>query len=165
MRLGNEKKIIMCISIAVLVFWMAGCSEVLTKGSTSTEEMDTGAWNSGIVYYNGYKISIECSEVGHPSGESLWSVYYTDVNSDKDINVDIYGKEGSCEDRIEELIDGGYEMSEGKLWGNSCHYYIEDVTIALIPLGDDGYLQIEIDSGFESARVPNTFTLTIEKER
>lgn len=131
---------------------------------TTTEE-DTGAWESGTVYYNDYKIAISGPKVGHPSHGTLWSTYYED--GEESIDVDFYGKEGSLEKRIEELKAEGKDVSKGWLWGNECQFYLDNATIAMVPLGDDGYLQVEItreDGALtEMTRVHNGFTMNIEK--
>lgn len=159
-----RKKILAYIFIVVLSLSLVGCAQ----NESTTEEMDTSAWEKGTVHYNDYRIDIEGPKVGHPSGDSLWSTYYEDEN-EKDVNVDFYGIEGSLEERIEELTAEGKEVLQGKLWGNKCQFYIDNATICMIPLGEDAYLQVEFtheeDSLAELTRVSSEFSLTIEKER
>lgn len=167
------KMILFGLLSCMMLVSIMGCSFSESGGRaevqvTSEEDMDTGAWEKGTVYYNDYRIDIEGPKVGHPSGDSLWSTYYEDEN-EKDVNVDFYGIEGSLKERIEELTAEGKEVSKGWLWGNKCQFYIDNATICMIPLGEDAYLQVEFthddDSLAELTRVSDGFTLTIEKER
>ncbi len=79
------------------------------------------------------------------------------------------GGDASLEERIEELTAEGKEVSQGKLWGNECQFYIDNATICMIPLGEDAYLQVEFaheeDSLAELTRVSSGFSLIIERER
>ena len=169
-----RRKILICLCAMTSISLLVGCVQgrgLSNDGQSTqedTQEMDTGAWESGTVYYNGYRIDIEGPKVGHPSSGSLWSTYYEDEN-EKDVNVDFYGIEGSLKERIEELTAEGKVVSKGWLWGNECQFYIDKATICMIPLGKDAYLQVEFtheeDSLAELTRVSDGFTLTIEKER
>ena len=113
------KSILLGLLCCIMIGSMVGCGErsnQIGQVNSEEEEMDTGAWESGTVYYNDYKIDITGPKVGHPSGETLWSTYYED--DDKNVDVDFYGKEGSLEERIEELTAEGIEVSNGWLWGH-----------------------------------------------
>ncbi len=169
-----RRKILICLCAMTLILSLVGCvqdRELLNNRQSTEEDIqeeDTGAWESGTVYYNGYRIYIEGPKSGSPSVDSLWSTYYEDEN-EKDVNVDFCGIEGSLEERIEELTSEGKVVSKGWLWENECQFYIDKATICMIPLGKDAYLQVEFthedDSLAELTRVSDGFTLTIEKER
>lgn len=133
--------------------------------TTTEEEHDTGTSKDVKFRYLDYYIYVTSPESGCPSSETLWSTDYKD--GEEYVNVDFYGKEGSLEKRIEELKAEGKDVSNGWLWGNECQFYVDNATIAMVPLGDDGYLQVEItreDGALtEMTRVHNGFTMKIEK--
>lgn len=152
------------LSLAILVF--AGCSQ---KNKSAPKEdpneiLATGAWESGTFYYKDYRIDITGPQVGHPDPDSAWATYYKEDDGD-DVNVNFIEKEGSLQDRIEELEAEGLTVTEGVLWKNNCYFYVEENRSAMIPLGDDCYLQVEFihESGtvVEPGQIPDTFTLTI----
>ena len=158
-------KVILLVYIFIMMFSFVGCT--LAEDDVTSEIKETGAWEHGTIYYNGYQIDIVGPEVGHPSGDSLWSTYYED---DKIYyNVDFYGIDGSLEDKITELSADETVVVEGVLWGNDCYYYIDEATIAMISLGKEAYLQVEFipedGSMVEFTRVPAGFELTITKQR
>ena len=162
------KRIVLLICVLGTMWLLVGCAWTgeQFKNNDTSEVMDTGAWESGTSYFNDYKIDITGPKVGSPSPGTLWSTYYE--TGDTTVYVDFYGKEGSLEKRIEELEKEGHVIQKGVLWGNACRFYIDEATIAMIPMGEDGYLQVEFtyegDDLVEMTRVSDGFTLTIEKE-
>ncbi len=116
--------------------------------------------------YSDYWIDLECPNTGHPSGsiDSLWSTYYMN-EADERVDVNIYGIEGDLGSLIDELTTSGIEVSEGVLWHNECYFYIDEMTVALIPLGNFNYLQIIFGNKdgvvVDSSSIPNTFTMNI----
>ena len=130
----------------------------------STEILATGAWESGTTYFNDYRIDITGPQVGHPDPDSAWATYYVEDDGD-DVNVNLLEKEGSLPDRIEELEAEGITVADGVLWENSCYFYVEEYTNAMIPLGEDCYLQVEFihedEKIVEPQQIPDTFTLKI----
>lgn len=164
-----KKKMAQCVYIIGIFLLLAGCTSTDNKVvEEETYDMpEKGSFLKGTLYYNDYKIDIQGPKTGHPSGEALWATYYTESDG-TDVTVDIYGRDGSLEDRIKELENEGKEVAEGVLWENKCYFYFDEATIAMIPLGENAYLQVELisDDGTirECTRVPATFTLNIEKK-
>ena len=160
------KRNLFYIFLIVITLLITGCSRT-TKGSPKkdpNEIMDTGAWESGTFYYDDYRIDITGPQVGHPDPYSAWATYYKEDTGD-DVNVNFLEKEGSLQDRIEELEAEQIPVNEGVLWENDCCFYVEEYTNAMISLGEDCYLQVEFihEDGkiVEPEEIPDTFTLKI----
>lgn len=154
---------ILCLCVVALA--LVGCAQGRVffehRNTDDSDVMDTGSFKRGTFYQNDYKIDIEFPYDGHPSGDILWSTYFENEGDGERISVDIYGKEGALEKRVDELVEGGKKVQEGVLWGNSCSYYMDEITIAMIPLGEDGYLQVEIDGEFESVNELESVTFLV----
>ncbi len=127
-------------------------------------EADTGAWDTGTFYYDDYRIDIEGPEVGHPSPGTEWSTSY-ELDNDTDVFVDFICIDGSLEDRISELENEGVEVTEGVIWDNNCYFYMDEVTNAMIELGEGVYLRVEMRTDdsevVEISEISDEFTLTI----
>ena len=165
--------------IIVLVFLLGGVGltgcglmyniyeNMISNGTGEPEPGDlteTGAWETGTFYYDDYRIDIEGPEVGHPSPGTEWSTFY-ELDDDTDVFVDFICIDGSLEDRISELENEGVEVAEGVIWDNDCYFYMDEVTNAMIELGEDVYLQVELrtDDGevVEISEISDEFALTI----
>lgn len=127
-------------------------------------ETETGAWETGTFYYDDYRVDIEGPKVGHPSPGTEWSTFY-ELDNDTDVFVDFICIDGLLEDRISELENDGVEVTEGVIWDNDCYFYMDEVTNAMIKLGEGVYLQVELrtDDGetVEISEISDEFTLTI----
>lgn len=69
----NRKNIIIII---IVVISMLGGIIVLKGNSTIMESRNTGAFTEMKYYGTDYIIEINSSEVGHPSGDSIFSTFY-----------------------------------------------------------------------------------------
>ncbi len=134
------------------------------RNGPQSPSAETGAWESGTFYYGDYRVDIEGPKVGHPSSGTEWSTYY-ELDDDTDVFVDFICIDGSLEDRIYELENEDVEVSKGIIWGNDCFFYTDEHTNAMIELGEDVYLQVELrtDDGeiVEISEISDEFRLTI----
>ena len=153
-----------CIVVVVFLLGSIGLTGCGLLSSTNEEEIIAVSSNSGTFYHGEYKIYMESSNtIGRPL-DSDWGSYY---KTDDDINVDIcfYFKDGFIGESISALEDAGKVVEESVLWGNDCYFYTDDVTTALIELGEDAYLQVDFISEdgviVEITEIPDEFVLTI----
>lgn len=165
----NHKKIVISLYLICIAFLTTACStrDITSKANTAiSEEGEQGSFKKGGFMYSDYWIDLECPNTGHPSGsiDSLWSTYYEDEKGEQ-VDVDIFGMEGDLGSLIDELAANGFEVSKGVLWDNECYFYIDEITVALIPLGNKNYLQIEFEHEdgvvIENSSIPDTFTMKI----
>lgn len=160
------KRNLFYIFIITTILFLAGCSPKIqgVPKEDPNEILATGAWEHGTLYFDDYRIDITGSQVGHPDPDSDWATYYKEEDG-TDVNVNFLEKEGSWQDRIEELEAEGITVTEGILWENNCYFYVEEYINAIIPLGEDCYLQVELiredDTIVEPEEIPDTFTLKI----
>ncbi len=157
----------LCVICISLVTTACTSNNLTPKGNTEIyEEKETGSFKKGGFMYSDYWIDIECPNTGHPSGsiDSLWSTYYK-AKTGEQVDVDIFGMEGDLGSLINELAVSGIEVSEGVLWDNECYFYIDAMTVALIPLGKNNYLKIEFEHEngvvVENSSIPDTFYMKI----
>lgn len=170
MRMNYIKKfVVLFMCLIITTFFITACTsnKITSKVNTnSNNAKETGSFKKGGFMYSDYWVNLECQNAGHPSGsiDSLWSTYYKDENGES-VDVDIFGIEGNSDSFIDELTTKGIKVSEGVLWDNECYFYTSDMTVAIIPLGKNDYLQIlfEHEDGLlvEIADIPDTFILEI----
>ena len=167
--IDNIKIIAIFLFPFCIVLFTTACTSKNISPEANTgiyEEKENGSFKKGGFMYSDYWIDLECPNTGHPSGsiDSLWSTYYEDQTGEQ-VDVNIFGMQGDFDSLINELVVSGIEVTKGVLWNNDCYFYIDDMTVAIIPLGKKDYLQITFGDSdgvvIDSSSIPNTFTMNI----
>lgn len=112
---------VIAIILAGVVVWL-----LFFKGGSCTEEEATGSFYNSTVTTNGYKININSTESGHPSGDSIFSTDFKIKKSDNSTNyysVDYLGVELYSSNSVPTVEYPNYVTINGKKFG----YYLNNM--------------------------------------
>ncbi len=140
------------IAVMVLMAFFATALGILFFGNEndSDEIIATGAWETGTIIEDGYRVTITGPKVGHPDPESDWYTSYEDPQKELDLEVRF-----NFTDELPEQEEA-YPRGETQLWGENVVYEEREMPnrvnedldqklfVGYLELGPDKYLQIQI---------------------